>query len=61
MNFIPYKVNEVLDNVFRLVGVGAEAIQKPFLLPNPMRMVFDMPNTIINPELHNTCSRARFL
>ena len=45
---------KVLDNVFRLVGVGAEAIQKPFLLPNPMRMVFDMPNTIINPELHNT-------
>lgn len=44
---------KITDNVFRLVGVGAESIQKPFLLPNPMRMVFDMPNTIINPELHN--------
>ena len=44
---------KVLDNVFRLVGIGTESIQKPFLLPNPMRMVFDMPNTIINPELHN--------
>ena len=44
---------KVTDNVFRITGVGVVAIQKPFVLDNPQRMVFDLPNTIINSDLHN--------
>lgn len=44
---------KIKDNVFRITGIGVTAIQKPFVLENPQRIVFDMPNTIINPELHN--------
>lgn len=42
----------IIDNIFKLSGVGTVNIQKPFLLENPLRMVFDLPNTIINPDLH---------
>ncbi|MCR5265325.1 MAG: N-acetylmuramoyl-L-alanine amidase [Cyanobacteria bacterium RUI128] len=45
---------KAVDNLFRLVGVGTTTVQKPFLLPNPMRVVYDMPNTTVNPDLHNT-------
>lgn len=40
------------DNTFKITGVGTVAIQKPFLLANPQRMVFDIPNSTINPDLH---------
>ena len=42
-----------VDNVFKISGVGTVALQKPFMLENPQRMVFDFPNTIINPDLHS--------
>lgn len=43
---------KILDNVFRITGVGTVSVQKPFILDNPQRMVFDLPNTVINSELH---------
>ena len=44
----------IKDGVFRVVGVGTVAVQKPFMLENPLRMVFDIPNTTLNPKFHNT-------
>lgn len=44
----------IKDGVFRIVGVGTVSVQKPFLLENPLRMVFDIPNTTLNPKFHNT-------
>ena len=44
----------IKDGVFRVVGVGTAGVQKPFLLENPLRMVFDIPNTTLNPKFHNT-------
>lgn len=41
------------DETFKIVGVGNVCVQKPFLLENPTRMVFDIPNTTINPAWHN--------
>ena len=46
--------SKVQDETFRITGVGNVCLQKPFLLDNPKRMVFDMPNTIVNPDLHGT-------
>lgn len=42
-----------VDNVFKISGVGTISLQKPFMLENPQRMVFDIPNSMINPDLHN--------
>jgi len=39
--------------VFRITGIGAVNVQKPFLLENPLRMVMDLPNSTLNPDLHN--------
>ena len=41
------------DEVFKISGVGSACVQKPFVLDNPLRMVFDLPNTLLNPELHS--------
>lgn len=43
----------VLDDTFKITGVGSVCIQNPFVLDNPTRIVFDLPNTIINSQLHN--------
>lgn len=34
-------------------GVGQIAIENPFVLANPSRLVFDMPNTYVAPEIRN--------
>ena len=34
-------------------GVGQIAIEHPFVLPNPTRLVFDMPNTHVAQEIRN--------
>lgn len=34
-------------------GVGEIAIENPFVLTNPNRLVFDMPNTYVAPEIRN--------
>ena len=44
---------KITDSVFKINGVGAINIQEPFILENPLRMVFDLPNTTINQSIHN--------
>lgn len=34
-------------------GVGEIAIEKPFVVTNPNRLVFDLPNTYVAPEIRN--------
>ena len=34
-------------------GIGEIAIEAPFIVQNPKRLVFDMPNTYVNPEIRN--------
>lgn len=34
-------------------GVGQIAIENPFVVSNPTRLVFDMPNTYVAPEIRN--------
>ncbi|MCD8378607.1 MAG: N-acetylmuramoyl-L-alanine amidase, partial [Candidatus Gastranaerophilales bacterium] len=43
----------IKDNLFVINGVGNVCLQKPFLLEKPLRMVFDMPNTILKNSLFN--------
>lgn len=43
---------KVMDNTFKIVGLGAVNIVKPFMLDNPKRIIFDIPNSTINPDLH---------
>jgi len=43
----------IKDELFSLSGAGTIGIQKPFLLEKPLRMVFDMPNTVLNQSFHN--------
>lgn len=38
---------------FLLSGFGVVGIEKPMYLTNPARVVFDIPNAIINPEIKN--------
>lgn len=40
-------------NGFLLNGFGTLTIEKPMYLANPARVVFDIPNTIINPDMQN--------
>ena len=34
-------------------GIGSAAIEKPMILTNPLRIVFDLPNTLVNPAIRN--------
>jgi len=34
-------------------GVGNITIEAPFIVTNPKRLVFDLPNTYVNPEIRN--------
>jgi len=34
-------------------GVGLISIESPFIVNNPKRLVFDMPNTYVSPEIRN--------
>ncbi|MFA7658360.1 MAG: N-acetylmuramoyl-L-alanine amidase [Candidatus Gastranaerophilaceae bacterium] len=40
-------------NGFLLSGFGVVGIEKPMYLTNPARVVFDIPNAIVSPELKN--------
>lgn len=40
-------------NGFLISGFGTACIEKPMYLTNPARVVFDIPNAIINPEVKN--------
>ena len=41
------------ENGFLLSGFGAVGIEKPMYLTEPSRVVFDIPNAIVNPDLKN--------
>lgn len=43
----------IKPNGFLINGFGAIATEKPMYLTNPVRAVFDLPNTIINPDIRN--------
>ncbi len=34
-------------------GIGSISIENPFVVKNPTRFVFDLPNTYVNPEIRN--------
>lgn len=38
-------------NSFLISGFGVVGIEKPMYLTNPARVVFDIPNTIVNPDI----------
>lgn len=40
-------------NGFLISGFGAVSIEKPMYLTNPARVVFDIPNAIVNPEVRS--------
>ncbi len=40
-------------NGFLISGFGAACLEKPMYLTNPDRVVFDIPNAVINPEVGN--------
>ena len=50
-----YYINNLTTNgrLFTVSGVGILSFEKQFLLSNPTRMVFDIPNSITKSELHN--------
>ena len=48
LNKVTPKPNSVL-----LSGFGAITIEKPLILENPSRIVFDIPNTVVSPDLKN--------
>ena len=43
------RVNAVLLN-----GFGSVTVEKPLILQNPSRIVYDLPNTVVNREIRNT-------
>lgn len=47
LNFVSPK-----DNGFLLSGFGVIGIEKPMYLTNPARVVFDIPNAIMNPNIN---------
>lgn len=44
---------ETKPNGFLLSGFGVVGIEKPMYLTDPARVVFDIPNTIVNPDVRN--------
>ncbi len=44
---------EVKTNSIHITGSGVLAITKPLILSNPTRLVYDIPNAIVNPVLRN--------
>lgn len=50
-----YYVNSIYtkQNGFLISGFGAMGIERPMYLTNPSRVVFDIPNAIVNPELRD--------
>lgn len=50
-----YYLNNVTTNgkLFTVSGIGILGFEKQFVLEDPSRMIFDIPNSIIKQELHN--------
>ena len=41
------------NSMVSISGIGSVSIEKPMILTNPMRIVFDLPNTMVNKSLRN--------
>lgn len=49
-----YLDNVVVKNgMIHLTGVGSANLTKPFALSSPIRVVYDIPNTVVNPAIRN--------
>lgn len=50
-----YYIDDVTisNNMPVVTGVGSYTLTKPFYLTNPSRVVFDLPNSIVNPAIRN--------
>lgn len=50
-----YYLNNIVikNNGILVSGFGVIGIEKPMYLTNPARVVFDIPNAIVNPEIRN--------
>ena len=50
-----YYIDKVIpkSGMITLTGLGSVSIEKPMILTNPSRIVFDMPNTMVNKSLRN--------
>ncbi len=44
---------EVKTNSIHIIGSGVVTLTKPFILSNPTRLVYDIPNATVNPVLRN--------
>lgn len=43
----------VKNGMVHLTGIGTANLTKPFALSNPIRVVYDIPNTVVNPTIRN--------
>ena len=41
------------NGMVAITGIGSVSIEKPMILTNPMRIAFDLPNTMVNKNLRN--------
>ncbi len=50
-----YYIDELSVNkmIPQITGVGSYSVAKPFYLTNPLRVVYDINNTVLNPVLRN--------
>ena len=51
-NFHVNKIDVKRGNAL-IRGIGSIAVENPFIVANPTRLVFDMPNTYVAPEIRN--------
>ncbi len=51
-----YYINDIIPrpNGILLSGFGSVTIEKPLILSNPTRIVYDIPNTVVNREIRNS-------
>ncbi len=51
-----YYINQITprNNGVLLSGFGSVTIEKPLILTNPSRIVYDIPNTLVNKEIRNS-------
>ena len=51
-----YYINQISPstNGILINGFGAVTLERPMVLQNPLRIVYDIPNTLVNKEIRNT-------
>ena len=50
-----YYIDKVIPRtgMVTISGIGSASIEKPMILTNPLRIVFDLPNTLLDKSLRN--------